>query len=52
MMKEDKFMNNLKKNINNIYFQMKNNGIIFYNKFKIIYYKIKKYHQTMIKINK
>ena len=31
-MKEDKFMNNLKMNINNILLRMKNNGIIHQNK--------------------
>jgi len=36
MIKEEKYMNNLKKNINNILFQMKINGIIIYNKLKII----------------
>jgi len=36
MIKEDKYMNNLEKNINNILFQMKINGIIIYNKLKII----------------
>ena len=36
MIKEDKYMNNFKKNINNILLQMKNNGMIIYNKLKII----------------
>jgi len=36
MIKEDKYMNNLKKNINNILFQIKINGIIIYKKLKII----------------
>ena len=52
MMKEDKYMNNLEKNINNILCQMKNYGIIIYKKSKIILIKIKNYLQKMIKINK
>jgi len=36
MMKEDKFINNLKKNINNILFQMMIYGMIIYKKLKII----------------
>ena len=35
-MKDDNYMNNLKKNINNILYLIKNNGIIIYNKLKII----------------
>jgi hypothetical protein len=35
-MEEDKYMNNLKKNINNILLHEMNNGMIIYNKSKII----------------
>ncbi len=35
-MKKDKYMNNLKKNINNILLQINNNGIIIYNKLNSI----------------
>lgn len=38
MIKEDKYFNNLEMNIN--IFKKENNGIIIYNKYKIIYYKI------------
>ena len=32
MIKKDKYMNNLKKNINNILLQMKNNGMTIFKK--------------------
>ena len=45
MIKEDKYMNNLKNNINNILYQLMNNGLIIFNKLKIILNKIFNYHQ-------
>lgn len=51
-MKEDKYMNNLKMNINNFLYQMKNNGIIIYYQLNNILIKINNYHLDMIKINK
>ncbi len=52
MIIEDKYMNNLKKNINNILLHINNNGKIIWKILKIIFYKIKKNQHKMIKINK
>jgi hypothetical protein len=43
MIIEDKYMNNLNKIINNFLYLMMNNGLIIYNKYKIILIKIKNY---------
>ncbi len=52
MMNEENYMNSLNKNIHNILYLMKNNGIIIYYKSNNILINIIKNHLNMILINK